>query len=67
MYRAVTKSQGPGTFPNYYEHELWLLLKWNKGDIEPKELILAYCTTPLLLIAYTQQLEIIAKTLYVIT
>ena len=32
FFRAVTKSQGPGIFPGYYERDYsWLLLQETKG------------------------------------
>ena len=56
-YTAVTKSRGLGIFPGYYEREPWLLSKENRAKRTLK------CTIPLLLIAYTWQLEIQATTL----
>ena len=48
--RAVTKSQGLGMFPSYYEYAgAPATFIGNKRKTEPKEL--PFCTIPLLLIA----------------
>ena len=36
--RAVTKGQGPGICPGFYEHDHWLLSRKKVGKTEPKEL-----------------------------
>ena len=56
--RAVTKRPGPRIFPGYYECEPRLLSQKTEGK-GPKAL--PCCTIPLLLIAYTRQLEMLSN------
>ena len=52
---AVTKSQGLGISPGYYEHGPQLLSYKNKRKNEPKEI--PSCLIPHLLVVFTCQLE----------
>ena len=62
-HRAVTKSRGLGMFPSYYEYAgAPATFIGNKRKTEPKEL--PFCTIPLLLIAYSPQLEILLTVLH---
>ena len=36
--RAVTRGQGPGICPGFYEHDHWLLSRKKEGKTKPKEL-----------------------------
>ena len=58
-FRAVTNAPEPGISPGYYERHPHFFHTWvkNKRKMEPKELL--SWAIPLLLITYTQQLEIL--------
>ena len=59
--RAVIKRRGGGIFPGCYERGPRLLSQENRRKIGPKEI--PSCYIPCLLVAFTQQLEILVKSL----
>ena len=65
IFRAVTKTWGPGIFPGYYERGSRLLLKENGRKIERKEI--PSCLIPRLLFVFVWQLEILVTTLFVLS